>query len=378
MFSGRTWRSVHIYQGVISASPGEVALNVSNRSYDCTAASGVLERSAGARAHNLKFCTDTQSTMIQVTKPLLFAVGGAHLDRRGQSLVPFVPGASNPGIMREEPGGGVFNALRLAVQRGIAAEILSVRGGDRIGEMVAAAIESAGIHDGSVVFMDRATPSYTAILDEQGDVVAGIADMGLYELALPRQLRRRKVRDSIAVADAVFCDANLPSDALQRLAGLAGERPLFALAISPAKVSRLGPIFSNLTCLFMNRREALALTGLGPDAGLKDIYKVLHADGLKGAVISNGGEAALAFSGNDVFTIHPPAVDEIADVTGAGDALAGGTIAALMRGLAFDEALREGLAASMLTLKVHTASARFTQQEFDTALAQIPAATALV
>ena len=244
--------------------------------------------------------------------------------------------------------------------------------------MVAAAIESAGIRDGSVVFMDRATPSYTAILDEQGDVVAGIADMGLYELALPRQLRRRKVRDSIAMADAVFCDANLPSDALQRLASLTGERPLFALAISPAKVSRLEPIFSNLTCLFMNRREALALTGLGPDAGLKGIYEVLHADGLKGAVISNGGEAALTFSGNDVFTIHPPAVDEIADVTGAGDALAGGTIAALMRGLAFDEALREGLAASMLTLKVHTASARFTQQEFDTALAQIPAATALV
>jgi sugar/nucleoside kinase (ribokinase family) len=330
-----------------------------------------------AHAHNLQFYPDTQSTMIQVPKPLLFAVGGAHLDRRGQSLVPFVPGASNPGIMREEPGGGVFNALRLAVQRGIAAEILSVRGGDRIGEMVAAAIEAAGIRDGSVVFMDRATPSYTAILDEQGDVVAGIADMGLYELALPRQLRRRKVRDSIAVADAVFCDANLPSDALQRLASLAGERPLFALAISPAKVSRLAPIFSNLTCLFMNRREALALTGLGSDAGPNDIYKALHADGLKGAVISNGGDATLAFSGDDVFSICPPPVDEIADVTGAGDALAGGTIAALMRGLAFDAALREGLAASMLTLKVHSASARFTRQEFDGALAQIPAAAAL-
>jgi pseudouridine kinase len=175
----------------------------------------------------------------------------------------------------------------------------------------------------------------------------------------------------------VFCDANLPSDALQRLASLAGERPLFALAISPAKVSRLEPIFSNLTCLFMNRREALALTGLASDSGPNDIYKALRTEGLKSVVISNGGEAALAFCGNDVFTIHPPAVDEIADVTGAGDALAGGTIAALMRGLAFDEALREGLAASMLTVKVHTASARFTRQEFDTALAQIPAAAAL-
>ncbi len=110
--------------------------------------------------------------------------------------MPFVPGASNPGIMREEPGGGVFNALRLVVQRGVAAEILSVRGGDRIGELIGDAIQKAGIKDGSAVYMDRATPSYTAILDEHGDVVAGIADMELYEVALPRQLLRRKVRDS--------------------------------------------------------------------------------------------------------------------------------------------------------------------------------------
>jgi sugar/nucleoside kinase (ribokinase family) len=315
--------------------------------------------------------------MTQFDKPRIFAVGGAHLDRRGQSLVPFVPGASNPGIMREEPGGGVFNALRLAVQRGISAEILSVRGGDRIGEIIAAAIQSAGISDGSVVYMDRPTPSYTAILDECGDVVAAIADMELYELMLPRQLTRRKVRDAIAIANAVFCDANLPSQALQRLAALAGDRPLFALAISPAKVPRLAPVFARLTCLFMNRREALALTGLGPQARSGELYRSLRAAGLTGAVVSDGGDAVLAFSRGDAFTISPPAVSEILDVTGAGDALAGATIAALMRGAAFDAALREGLAASMLTLKVHSASARFSQHEFDSALAQIPQAAAL-
>lgn len=315
--------------------------------------------------------------MTPANKPLLFAVGGAHLDRRGQSLVPFVPGASNPGIMREEPGGGVFNALRLVVQRGVAAEILSVRGGDRIGELIGDAIQKAGIRDGSAVYMDRATPSYTAILDEHGDVVAGIADMELYEVALPRQLLRRKVRDSVVAADAVFCDANLPSEALQRLADLAGERPMFALAISPAKVERLHPIFGNLACLFMNRREAKALTGLGPEAPLRDIYAALRAQGLQGAIVSDGGNATLAFSGDEAFAIMPPAVDGIADVTGAGDALAGGTVAALMRGSSFQAAVSEGMAASMLTLLTHAASPHFTPQEFDNALSHIPAAVRL-
>lgn len=315
--------------------------------------------------------------MINSVRPLLFAVGGAHIDRRGQSSVPFVPGASNPGIMREEPGGGVFNALRLVVQRGIDAEILSIRGADPAGDAVAKSIENAGIKDSSAVFMDRATPSYTAILDEDGDVVAAIADMDLYELALPRQLRRRKVRDSIAVADAVFCDANLPSDALQLLAELGGDRPIFALAISPAKVTRLRSVFTSLACLFMNRREALALTELGDDAALKDIHIALRAQGLRCAIITNGGNAALAFADDAAFTIQPPVADEVADVTGAGDALAGGVIAALMRGTSFGEACREGLAASMLTLKIHSASPRFSQQEFDRALGEIPAAIPL-
>ncbi|MHC1548944.1 carbohydrate kinase family protein [Phyllobacterium sp. K27] len=315
--------------------------------------------------------------MATIIKPLLFAVGGAHLDRRGQTTGPFVPGASNPGIMREEPGGGVFNALRLVVQRGVSTEILSVRGADSAGDAVAQAIELAGIKDSSVVFMDRPTPSYTAILDESGDVVAAIADMALYELALPKQLRRRKVRDAISMANGIFCDANLPSEGLKRLADLAGNLPIFALAISPAKAVRLRPVFPRLACLFMNRREALALSDLNQDASLSQIHAVLRAQGLRSAIITNGGEAALAFNSSEAFTIQPPDVPGIADVTGAGDAMAGGAIAALMRGEAFQQSCQEGMAASLLALQVHSASPKFSQQEFDQALARIPDAKPL-
>ena len=61
-------------------------------------------------------------------RPKLLAVGGAHVDRRGQVAGPYAPGASNPGRMREDVGGGAFNALRNAVQRGIDCSLMSVRG----------------------------------------------------------------------------------------------------------------------------------------------------------------------------------------------------------------------------------------------------------
>ena len=106
--------------------------------------------------------------------PKLFAAGGAHIDRRGRVSGTYVPGASNPGIMREEVGGGVFNALRNAVRRGCAGSLLSLRGGDIAGETVARAVRQAGIDDLSATFLDRATPSYTALVEANGDVVAGL------------------------------------------------------------------------------------------------------------------------------------------------------------------------------------------------------------
>lgn len=76
----------------------------------------------------------------RMSSPHLLAVGGAHIDRRGRVSGAYVPGTSNPGTLSEEVGGVVFNALRNAVQRGVRASLLSVRGGDNAGEAVGRAI----------------------------------------------------------------------------------------------------------------------------------------------------------------------------------------------------------------------------------------------
>jgi pseudouridine kinase len=304
----------------------------------------------------------------------ILGIGGAHIDRRGRMAVDFVPGASNPGTMREDVGGGTFNALRNAVQRGVDGRLLSVRGGDAAGETVARAIAAAGIRDLSVTFLDRRTPSYTALLDRRGDVIAALADMGLYELALGKQLRRASVRSAVAEADAVFTDANLSADALARIPKLAGEKPVFAIAISPAKVLRLKAILPALSCLFLNMREAGALTGLGVDAPAPAMLHALKALGLGRAVLSSGPDPVAALDGETLFSITPPAPRGITDVTGAGDALAGAAAAALMRDVAFADAVREGMAAALLALESADAAPVLTRPAFDAALALVPPA----
>ncbi|WP_163271265.1 carbohydrate kinase family protein [Chelativorans alearense] len=307
-----------------------------------------------------------------MTRPRLLAVGGAHIDRRGRVAGVHVPEASNPGTMREEIGGGAFNAARAAVQRGVAASLLSLRGGDAAGETVAEAIEAAGIEDLSATFLDRTTPSYTAILTEAGDLVTGLADMVLYEHGFIKQVRRSKVRDAAAGADALLCDANMPAEAIERLLALAAGKPVHAIAVSPAKVVRLAPVISSLSCLFMNRREACRLADMASEAPPLIAAKALAGMGLQAGVITAGGGPALCFRHGEFIEIAPPPVDHVADVTGAGDALAGATVAALMRGLAFAEAVREGMAAAKLAVESEDAAPRMDEAAFRAALARVP------
>ncbi|TPJ66518.1 carbohydrate kinase family protein [Mesorhizobium sp. B2-7-1] len=306
------------------------------------------------------------------TSPTILALGGAHIDRRGQVSGTYVPAASNPGMMREDVGGVVFNALRSVVKRGVSASLISVRGGDAAADTVASAIDNAGIADLSVVFLDRTTPSYTALIDAEGELIVGLADMALYDLAFPKQIRRAKVREAVGAADAILCDANLPTAALERLVALAGDQPIFAIAVSPAKVVRLTPLLDHLSVLFMNRREAAALVG-GELSG-EALVDALRRISLNAGVVTAGGAPVLGFDGIGIFEIAPPAPRKIADVTGAGDALTGATVAALLRGLPLRAALREGVAAAMLAIESPQAVPSFTAGNFTQALALVPEA----
>jgi len=285
-------------------------------------------------------------------KTSVLVLGGAHIDRRGRIFGDTAPGASNPGAWFEEAGGGGFNAARNLARLGLDVRLISPRGGDATGEMVADAARHAGVDDRPFVFLDRKTPSYTAIIENDGNLVIALADMELYKLFGPRRLAIRAVRDAFEVADLIVCDANLPEETLLAIAARASscDKPLAAIAISPAKVVRLRPCLAGIDYLFLNRAEAAALTGRAADDPVETV-RALQALGLKGGAITRGQGEIVAFSGGTVASLAPPMVDEIGDVTGAGDSLAAGMLSALLAGSTLAEALRHGAAAAAITVQ---------------------------
>lgn len=282
-----------------------------------------------------------------MVKILVF--GGAHIDRRGHISVGFTAGASHPGVWHEEAGGGAFNAARNLSCLGHHVTLIAPRGGDAAGELVSEAALRAGITDRPFTFLDRATPSYTAIIEQNGNLVAGLADMDLYHIFTPRRLRVRSVREAISATHAILMDANLPAETLTAIGRKAKEEGKFlaAMGISPAKVLRLKHALPFIDMLFVNQREALALTGKDD---ITDAIVHLKSLDLRGFIITNGREPIHAFHNGSDTLVQPPDEATIVDVTGAGDALAGAVLSALLKGTELAIALRDGVAAAVITL----------------------------
>lgn len=306
----------------------------------------------------------------------ILAVGGAHIDRRGRIFGDTKPGASNPGQWFEEAGGGVFNAACNLSRLGRAVRLVAPRGGDAAGQMVADAAERAGLEDQPVMFLDRATPSYTAILERDGNLVIALADMALYDAFSARRLRARSMRDSLAASGHVLADANLPAETLATLAASchAAAKDISAIAISPAKVVKFRAALPHLTHLFMNGAEAEAIAGTRPDDP-EGWPALLQAQGLRGGSVTSGSGRTIAFDGAQVAVIEPVPLSEIADVTGAGDAFAAGFLHARLGGADLAEALRHGTASAAITLtSQHATDENLSQDKLAQQLALVPAA----
>jgi pseudouridine kinase len=311
-----------------------------------------------------------------MTGKTILVMGGAHVDRRGRIAGETAPGASNPGSWFVEAGGGAFNAARNLSRLGHRVRLISPRGGDADGDIVAAAADAAGVEDAPFIFLDRATPSYTAIIERDGNLVIALADMELYRLFSPRRLQQRAVREAVADAGLILTDANLPAETLAAMteAAKAAGVPIAGIAISPAKVVRFRESLSALAFLFMNEAEARTLTGTAPE-NPADWPRALRAAGLSAGVVTRGGKGVIAFDDRQAALVVPPAIPALGDVTGAGDSLASGFLSAWLAGSSIGEALRRGVAAAAITVRSPLAAAEeLSQAALADALSLVPEA----
>jgi pseudouridine kinase len=286
-------------------------------------------------------------------------VGAANLDRKLRSLAPLTMGTSNPARQDEAFGGVARNIAENIARLGAPVALMTAIGDDVSGRALLAHAQSLGIDTAaSLVLPDTCSGTYTAVLDDHGEMLVALADMALYD-RLSADVLAAHAEHRTAPALTV-ADLNLPLDAVAHLLAEAARSltPLVIVAVSKPKMARLPADLHGLRLLILNHGELETRIGapIHTEAEFEAACATVRAQGAQDVIVTRGAEGlyyTLPKQSNSQKLGSLAALEaSVVDVTGAGDAFSAAVCWSLFHG-SEDLALacRRGLKLSTMTLE---------------------------
>lgn len=290
--------------------------------------------------------------------------GGANADIKSRTDAALVKGTSNPGRTAVSAGGVGRNIAASLAQLEVPVALVSVVGGDALGDLVVTETANAGVDVSGVARpADLPTGIYNAILDADGSLVAGVASMQALRALTADAIATHETR--IAAAAWIVLDANLSATALGAALDFAA-RARTRVALEPVSVPKARAARAELrpdrpvALLTPNLDELAAMVGAPwladtslDHASLHAACESLHRDGVALVWIRLGEQGSLLSAAGAAHAVHVPtvAVSDVADVTGAGDAALAAYLWAELHGHDIRTSARYGTAAALLTLR---------------------------
>lgn len=295
-------------------------------------------------------------------QPSVVVVGGANLDLLARSDARVVPATSNPGRVTRTPGGVGRNIAENLARLGTRVELVAAVGDDEAGEQVLGVTAGAGVGIGAVRRGPLPTGTYTAVVDDDGELVVAVADMRATDTLAPEDVDR--AAGQLAAADLVVLDGNLAPACAARVLELATAAgvPVVVEPVSVPKARALAPLLDGrpVRTVTPNLAELDALLGVPPADGgpeaLEDLVSRLHARGVEEVWVRLGARGSILSTPHGV-TRHAvvPTEAGVVDVTGAGDAMLAAYCHARLAGADPARAAAYGQAAAALTVaSTHT------------------------
>jgi pseudouridine kinase len=269
------------------------------------------------------------------TSPLVVVIGGANIDVKARTTDALVTGTSNPGTVIRTPGGVGRNIAENLARLGSRVALVSVIGSDPDGDRLVEETLAAGV-DVSAVVRRGQTGRYVAVLDSNGELMAGVADMAATDALGPEVLDH----DLIRSAALVVIEGNLPATTIEAVLDL-GVRVVID-PVSVVKARRISPLLSQV-------RPVYALTPNQDELAALGSVHALHGRGVEVVWVRHGPAGSLLSTSAGAVELEAPTVVPV-DVTGAGDAMLAAFCHHVLAGASFEEAARAGHEAAALTV----------------------------
>ena len=271
----------------------------------------------------------------------------------GEGLFEIGLDKGETGPLRRGYGGDVANVCVMAARAGIGARLAARVGADALGRALLAFWGAEGVDVGHVqieagaptgIYVNERTPGSAHHFDyhRRGSAGSLLAPEDIAPAFISGLAVLHTSGISLAVVGAATAAAAeraraagaLISFAVNHRPNLDGDPEAVLAAARGADV------------VFISAEEAELLL---ETSAIEEVRGALGHDPSE-LVITLGANGAAIVAGSEVLTIRAPAVDAV-DAAGAGDALAGAYLAARIRGLDPEPALRRGVAAAALSCR---------------------------
>lgn len=282
--------------------------------------------------------------------PYLLVLGASVVDIFGFSRATYRPYNSTPGSIKMSFGGVCRNIADNSARIGVNTKFISVVGDDESGKSILEHSKEIGYDmEHSMILKGGSTPTYLAILDENGEMVSAIADMKNLDAMKPEYIDFKK--EVIEEAEYTVLDADNPMLLEYLLPKFSGKTKFILDPVSAEKASWVKHLIKYFHTIKPNRHEAEILAGF-PIKDKEDLIKASNyflSLGIEKVFISLDADGIFYNDGIRCGKIKACDV-EVKNVTGAGDSFVSGMGYGYMNELDIVETVKFAITMSTITI----------------------------
>ena len=285
----------------------------------------------------------------------ILAIGGANVDRKFRIEGPVQLGTSNPSSVTYSVGGVARNIAENLGRLQHKVQLVTMFGQDPDMELIKSESSTFMKFDYTEILHHETTGSYTAVLNNDGELIIAMANMAIYDKLLPTLLKRYEV--AFNKSKLIVIDLNCPKETVSYYKTFAqvNNIPLCIVPVSGPKMSRMPEDLNGVTYFICNKDEAETYLSMKieTDEHYEEACKKLRQLGAEYVIITRGSKGIIAASSDGIkaFKAHP--VTEVVDVTGAGDAFVSAFLHGMLEIHNFEQAIELGLVNASRTLQCY-------------------------
>lgn len=201
---------------------------------------------------------------------------------------------------------------------------------------------------------DDSISMYLSILDENGEMLAGVSDMNILRYFTPEFLKTKE--ELIKNSEIIVIDTNIPRESIEYIANLKhGKQKLIVDTVSIKKAAKISNILDKIDVLKTNKLEIEALFDrtFRNKKEIRQAMRELIAKGVKNIYLTLGHEGVLAMNSKKSLKLPLPLIKNVVDVTGAGDIFTATLVFCTKNELSLSKTAKVSQAASTIKIAQH-------------------------